>query len=1048
MELETSLNILSYATKKDYDALNENPLGLEDRMISPLSDETNSYVADSSQTLMIMLLWRYILFCLTIYGIFKGASALAKAVRTASQSSKSSDSKAVTRPHDPTLLNLILLNTLDGALHGASRNNGKVLWTINTLGGGLLKATPPVPMSAIQNSDVNREEFLPITPPETIPKEGETLYILEPMGDGLIYTFQADDGLQKLPFPVKRLVDMSPYHSDDGMVYVGSKNVKFYAIDSRTGELLYSFDKNEPHELPETTSPMYSAIFIGRAEYQLTIYREEKPHLRWNITYGEFIPDNTDRGMVLPIAPDGTYISSTHDGGVLSQDIDTGDPLWVNRFDSPVISVYDVFSSQDERKRTILSRQLSLQEISSSTILPKTVHSVFIGLYDKTLYALSSDKFPLSSKAEYASIYKNRDDNENSKREHDNVDFSSNKLGNFPDCLLGNHRVMNEVPSLTAGGIQHENQASFRAQLWAYSKKHGPILAFIVVALYLIWQLRMKIGRLSEFFSKLKDDFKAFASEKYNEFSDIRKRKDDMKGDLDESNDPQEDDELIQKSDTTSTHTNNGAPETPKSKKKKRGGRASKGPLEKNDTFAVPQAPKPVTTTPIVETKDGMLKLNLLSISETVLGYGSHGTVVYKGSFDGRDVAVKRLLMDFYDVADHEVKLLLESDDHPNVIRYYCKEQCDKFMYIAVELCPASLYDVIEKGALCSASSLISSLPPSRILYQIIGGIYHLHSLKIVHRDIKPQNILISAPKRRSGEKKAPKILISDFGLCKKLEGEQSSFNNTTNNAGGTIGWRAPECLSADMVSSSHVESSEDSSFSSVAGSTSGRRFRITRAIDIFSTGCVFYYVLSGGEHPFGDRFSREANILKGKHSLHKIDEMVEEGWEAKDLIERMISINPKNRPNAFTVMLHPYFWTSARRLAFLQDVSDRLEYEERDPPSPLLVKFEENGQLVVGPDWYKRIDRVIIENLGKYRKYDGARIRDLLRAMRNKKHHYQDLPEHVKKSFGTFPEGFLNYFTSRFPNLVLHAYYFVAETESLRQEHVFKPYFLPPGEL
>ncbi|ORX88917.1 hypothetical protein K493DRAFT_410752 [Basidiobolus meristosporus CBS 931.73] len=1023
MEFESSLNLRTYG---DYDALTESSLDLKDPLIEPFSEETNSYGADSSQTLMIMLLWRYILFCLTIYGVFKGASALAKAVRSASHNTKSSD---------------------NGALHGASRNNGKILWTLRNLGGCLLKATPSHALEPIEGGAASSGEILTIASSERTPEGSETLYILEPMGEGVIYTFKMGEGLQKLPLSVKRLVELSPYHSDDGMVFMGSKMVKYHAIDPRTGELLYSFREDEPHEHSEKPSLLYSAIIIGRAEYRLAIYHKEKPNLRWNITYGEFIPSYADKGIILPIAPDGTYISSTHDGGVLSQDINTGDPLWVNRFDSPVVSVYDVFTLQDEHKRTILSRQLSLQEISPSTILPKAAHSVFVGTYDRTMYALSSDKFPLSSKADYASIYKDESDQEKSRAK----DTDDNLNTNFPECLLGNHRVVNEIPSLTAGGIQQENQASFRAQLWAYSKKHGPILAFIVMALYLVWQLRMKISRLMEFFSRLKDDFKAFASEKYNEFSDIRKRKDDLKSELDEPNDgvdagPDHKNGVA----ATPGHTNNGAQETPKSKKKRKGGKASKGQnADKNDNFAVPQPPKTAgNPTSNVEAKDGVLKLNLLSISDTVLGYGSHGTVVYKGSFDGRDVAVKRLLMDFYDVADHEVKLLLESDDHPNVIRYYCKEQCDKFMYIAVELCPASLYDIIEKGTLCSAGSLLASLSPSRILYQIIGGIYHLHSLKIVHRDIKPQNILISAPKRRSGEKKAPRILISDFGLCKKLEGEQSSFNNTTNNAGGTIGWRAPECLSADMVSSTHVESSEDSSFSSIPGSTSGKRFRITRAIDIFSTGCVFYYVLSGGEHPFGDRFSREANILKGKYSLHRIDEMVEEGWEAKDLIERMISINPKNRPNAFTVMLHPYFWTPARRLAFLQDVSDRLEYEERDPPSPLLVKFEENRQMVVGLDWYKRIDRVFIENLGKYRKYDGSRIRDLLRVMRNKKHHYQDLPENVKKSLGTLPEGFLHYFTSRFPHLVLHAYYFVAETESLREEHVFKPYFLPPGEL
>lgn len=51
-----------------------------------------------------------------------------------------------------------------------------------------------------------------------------------------------------------------------------------------------------------------------------------------------------------------------------------------------------------------------------------------------------------------------------------------------------------------------------------------------------------------------------------------------------------------------------------------------------------------------------------------VLGYGSHGTVVLKGTFQGRAVAVKRLLKEYVTIASHEVKLLQESDDHANVM--------------------------------------------------------------------------------------------------------------------------------------------------------------------------------------------------------------------------------------------------------------------------------------------------------------------------------------------------------------------------------------------
>ena len=46
------------------------------------------------------------------------------------------------------------------------------------------------------------------------------------------------------------------------------------------------------------------------------------------------------------------------------------------------------------------------------------------------------------------------------------------------------------------------------------------------------------------------------------------------------------------------------------------------------------------------------------------------------GRFDERPVAVKRLLPECFSFADREVELLRESDQHPNVIRYYCMVPC------------------------------------------------------------------------------------------------------------------------------------------------------------------------------------------------------------------------------------------------------------------------------------------------------------------------------------------------------------------------------------
>lgn len=447
------------------------------------------------------------------------------------------------------------------------------------------------------------------------------------------------------------------------------------------------------------------------------------------------------------------------------------------------------------------------------------------------------------------------------------------------------------------------------------------------------------------------------------------------------------------------------------------------------------------------------LELKAISVSDTVLGHGSHGTVVFKGIFGEREVAVKRLLLDFYDVARHEVKILRESDHHPNVIRYFYQEKTERFMYIALELCPSSLYDVVENQMSQLHAELRTRLNPKHTISQIIAGLQHLHSLNIVHRDIKPQNILVADTPPHASH---PRILISDFGLCKRLAEDQSSFHNTANTLGGTAGWRAPEIMAAfqhqqrqqhDQVfyssSSSSPESSNSDASNWIVLSTT-TSIRITRAIDIFSTGCVAYYILTMGKHPFGDRFTREINIIKGNHRLELLDTFLDGGIEAKDLVKRMIAKDPKKRPDANNVSRHPYFWGPAEKLSFLQDVSDRVESEPRDPPSEHLKQLESGAHNVVGADWLRKFDRILVEDMRKYRFYDGTLARDLLRVLRNSKHHYRDLPPAAQKALGEIPDVFLSYFTDRFPYLLMHVYNFVDSNSLLSSETLFRGYFEP----
>jgi serine/threonine-protein kinase/endoribonuclease IRE1 len=60
--------------------------------------------------------------------------------------------------------------------------------------------------------------------------------------------------------------------------------------------------------------------------------------------------------------------------------------------------------------------------------------------------------------------------------------------------------------------------------------------------------------------------------------------------------------------------------------------------------------------------------------------------------------------------------------------------------------------------------------------------------------------------------------------------------------AGGSSGWQAPEQLIAK----------------------DGGAVRQSRAMDVFSLGCVMYYCLTAGKHPFGEQYERDTNILRG----------------------------------------------------------------------------------------------------------------------------------------------------------------------------------------
>lgn len=205
--------------------------------------------------------------------------------------------------------------------------------------------------------------------------------------------------------------------------------------------------------------------------------------------------------------------------------------------------------------------------------------------------------------------------------------------------------------------------------------------------------------------------------------------------------------------------------------------------------------------------------------------------------------------------------------------------------------------------------------------------------MKIIHRDIKPQNVLVSQAKDGS-----LRMLVSDFGLARRLEQDQSSFAPTANNLAGSLGWRAPECIQGQVrlnedFDPRHSSQSSSSSSSDLLELSSDEkpkeRHRLTKAVDLFALGCLYFWVIMSGEHPYGATYDRESNIVKGDIvNLSALDIMGEEGWEARALITSLLSMHPAARPETAECLVHPFFWTPAKRLNFLCDASDREWYQ------------------------------------------------------------------------------------------------------------------------
>ncbi|KAM7067121.1 cyclin-dependent kinase 3 isoform 2-T2 [Molossus nigricans] len=277
------------------------------------------------------------------------------------------------------------------------------------------------------------------------------------------------------------------------------------------------------------------------------------------------------------------------------------------------------------------------------------------------------------------------------------------------------------------------------------------------------------------------------------------------------------------------------------------------------------------------------------------IGEGTYG-VVYKAKNKetGQLVALKKIRLDLEtegvpSTAIREISLLKELK-HPNIVRLLDVVHSEKKLYLVFEFLSQDLKKFMD-------STPVSELPLHLVksyLFQLLQGVNFCHSHRVIHRDLKPQNLLIN---------ELGAIKLADFGLARAFGVPLRTYTHEV----VTLWYRAPEILL-------------------------GSKFYST-AVDIWSTGCIFAEMVTckalfPGDSEIDQLFRIFRTLgtpceatwpgvtqlpdYKGsfpKWTRKGLEDVVPNlEPEGKDLLMQLLQYDPGQRISAKGALAHPYF--------------------------------------------------------------------------------------------------------------------------------------------
>ncbi|XP_043104450.1 mitogen-activated protein kinase kinase kinase 19-like [Puntigrus tetrazona] len=259
-----------------------------------------------------------------------------------------------------------------------------------------------------------------------------------------------------------------------------------------------------------------------------------------------------------------------------------------------------------------------------------------------------------------------------------------------------------------------------------------------------------------------------------------------------------------------------------------------------------------------------------------VLGKGAYGTVYCGLTSQGQLIAVKQVTLDAstsamaereYERLDREVDLL-KTLHHTNIVGFLGTALCENTVSIFMEYVPG--------GSISNILSRFGPLPEKVfILYtrQILEGVAYLHANRVIHRDLKGNNIMLMP----NGV-----VKLIDFGCARRLSCLQTSTGSKSDllkSVHGTPYWMAPEVISE----TGH-----------------GRKS------DIWSIGCTVYEMATG-KPPLAHMNKMAALFYIGAQKGLMPSLTDDFSTHAKGFVKACLTRDPKQRPSAEELLRHPF---------------------------------------------------------------------------------------------------------------------------------------------